>query len=138
MNIDNSKDRLVDVFFYGLYMDEEILKLKSVIPRNQRKALIDGYKLRIGKMATLLRDNNSQVSGLVYSLTHKEIDLLYKDSNLTEYVSEAISALIDDRYVCVLCCNLLNPPLDEEFNSEYYEKLKICMKKYNFTIPKNV
>ena len=42
MNIDNSKDRLVDVFFYGLYMDEEILKLKSVIPRNQRKALIHG------------------------------------------------------------------------------------------------
>lgn len=52
--MDNSNQRLNDVFFYGLYMDEEILKSKNVEPRNKRIAVVYDYKLRIGKMATLL------------------------------------------------------------------------------------
>jgi len=36
-------------------MDEEILKSKGVVIRNQRKAYIDSYALRIGNLATLMR-----------------------------------------------------------------------------------
>ena len=53
--MDNSENRLVDVFFYGLYMDEEILLKKGVKIRNQRKAYVKDFVLRVGKMATLLR-----------------------------------------------------------------------------------
>ena len=40
--MDNSKDRLLDVFFYGLYMDEEILKSKNVNPRKKRESISPG------------------------------------------------------------------------------------------------
>ena len=39
--MDNSINRLHDVFFYGLYMDEEILKSKNIPIRNQRSGYIE-------------------------------------------------------------------------------------------------
>jgi len=55
--MDNSINRLHDVFFYGLYMDEDILKSKGITIRNQRSAYVDNYELRIGDLATLLRSS---------------------------------------------------------------------------------
>jgi len=137
--MDNSKNRLHDVFFYGLYMDEEILKSKGVSLRNKRVAFANGYKLRIGKMATLLRDENSKAYGLVYSLTQDEVEKLYISSGLTEYVSESLLLNLNDgELIASLCCNLINPPSEDEKNEEYYEKLVKCMKKYNLPIPKDV
>jgi len=137
--MDNSNKRLNDVFFYGLYMDEEILKSKKVEPRNRRVAVAGGYTLRIGKMATLLRDDKSKVHGLVYSLTHHEIDTLYAKAGLTEYVAEAIMVELEDgSFLATLCCNLLNPPADNESNDEYHKKLLLCMEGYGLPLPLKV
>ncbi len=133
--MNNSKSRLVDVFFYGLYMDEEILLSKGVEIRNQRKACVKDYVLRVGKMATLLRDKNKETHGLVYELTHKEIDILYKDSGLNEYVSEAILLQVDNKSIPALVCNLITPPLEDDKNEAYKEKLITCMNKYNLPLP---
>ena len=136
--MDNSKNRLQEVFFYGLYMDEEILKSKGVTPRNPRTGKVDGYKLRVRKMATLLRVENCEAYGMVYSLTYDEINKLYRDSGLIDYVAESINVQTNDTLVPSLCCNLLNPPLDDESNEEYFNKLKICMEKYNLLVPTEV
>ncbi|AOO64243.1 gamma-glutamylcyclotransferase family protein [Sulfurospirillum halorespirans] len=133
--MDNSGHRLHEVFFYGLYMDPEILTSKEVTPRNPRIATVKGYKLRIGKLATLLRDENSKASGIIYSLTHDEIDKLYKDSGFLAYVPESLTATTkDNATLSVLCCNLRVPPATGENNPEYLEKLTACMKKYNVPI----
>lgn len=136
--MDNSKDRLHKVFFYGLYMDEEILKSKGVNPRNKQLVKAENYRLRIGKMATLLRDNSSEVYGIVYSLTYEEIDKLYKDLGLVEYVAEVVlvQTLEDKKEMATLCCILLNPPRDKEFNDVYVESLLKCMEKYKLPLPK--
>jgi len=137
--MDNSNQRLNDVFFYGLYMDEEILKSKGVEPRDKRKALVNGYELRLGNMATLLRKENAKAYGMVYSLTHEEIDILYKNSGLTQYVNEALMVELEDKSsIVTLCSVLLDEPKVDERNDEYYQKLVSCMKKYGLEIPKNV
>ncbi|RXJ98937.1 gamma-glutamylcyclotransferase [Arcobacter sp. CECT 8989] len=134
--MNNTKERLHKVFFYGLYMDEEILKSKGVEPREKILACAKGYKLRVGKMATLLRDENSNAYGIVYSLTYEEIDKLYKDSGLTNYVAEAVMVKTEDKeQVATLCCILLNPPAENESNYTYFESLVKCMDKYNLPIP---
>ncbi len=137
--MDNSKQRLHDVFFYGLYMDEAILKSKNVEPRNKRIGVADGYELRVGTMATLLRKNNAKAYGIVYSLTHDEIDTLYVKAGLTAYVSEVIMVKLENgSSIATLCSNLLVPPEDDESNDEYYKKLLICMQTYGLTRPKKV
>ncbi len=53
--MDNSKNRLHKVFFYGLYMDEEILKNKGVKPREKILACAKGYKLRVGNYGYIVK-----------------------------------------------------------------------------------
>lgn len=121
---DNSPDRLQDVFFYGLYMDPDLITSRGGRPRFPRKARTHGYALRIGKLATLLRRTGASVGGIVYGLTHKEIDLLYRGAGLVQHVPEAILAETHEgATIPVLCFNLHIPPGNEETNPEYSEKL---------------
>ncbi len=134
--MDNSRNRLNTVFFYGLYMDPEILEAKGVEPRNPRKAVAKGYRLRIGNMATLLREANAEAQGIVYELTHDELNALYWGSGLEAYVAEAIEVETETHEnLPVLCCNLLVPPTEGESNADYLGKLVQCMKKLGVNPP---
>lgn len=131
-SFDNSSIRLHDTFFYGLYMDPDILRSKGVEPRLPRKASAPGYQLRIGKMATLLRvpEAEAEAHGMVYALTHAEIHTLYWGSGLDAYVAEAVLVKTEQGDIlATLCCNLLQPPADHESNPEYRDKLKACLQK---------
>ena len=46
--------RRIDTFFYGLFMDIDILREADVTPVNPRRAYVDDFVLRIGQRATLL------------------------------------------------------------------------------------
>lgn len=134
--MDNSEKRLNYVFFYGLYMDPEILKSVNVEARNPRKAVANGYRLRIGNKATLLRDENGKTHGIVYELTHDEINRLYWGAGLDSYVAEALSVDTDiGERLSVLCCNLLTSPESGESNPEYTERLFLCMKRLGVPAP---
>jgi hypothetical protein len=122
---DNSAARLHDVFFYGLYMDPDLIKGKGASPRNPRKASVRGFALRVGKKATLLRQAGAVTQGMIYALTHGEIDALYRGAGLTEHLPEALLADLESgEKIPVLCCNLLNPPGPEESNPDYIAKLQ--------------
>jgi hypothetical protein len=56
-------DRRVDGFFYGLYMDLEILREAGVAPASPRRAYVDGFALRIGQRATLLPSAGARAYG---------------------------------------------------------------------------
>jgi len=133
---DNSRNRLIDVFFYGLYMDPEILKARGVEPRNPRTAVARGYRLRVGKMATLLREEHAEAHGIVYRLTHDELNALYRGAGLEAYVAEALEVETQTRdRLAVLCCNLLVPPGEDELNPEYLDKLNRCMNRLGVPVP---
>ena len=117
-------------------MDPEILKAKGVVPRNPRKAVAKEYQLRVGGMATLLREANSEAHGIVYELTHDELDALYWGAGLVAYVAEAIAVETEsNEKLTVLCCNLLVPPAEDESNPEYLGKLIQCMKRLKVNPP---
>jgi len=125
----NSENRLHEVFFYGLYMDPDILLQKGVEPRNPRIGCVDNYKLRIGNRATLLRSPGSTAYGIVYSLTHSEIQSLYWDAGLHEYAAEVVMVKLGNESIAALCCNLAVPPGAEESHPDYESQLNSAMKK---------
>jgi len=134
--MDNSINRLHDVFFYGLYMDEEILKSKNISIRHRRSGYIDNYALRIGHLATLIRSENSRACGMVYAMTQKEIVSLYEGLGLDAYATEALlCTLSNGSNIAVLCKNLTEAPKEDESNDIYLSKLKSCMAKYGLTVP---
>ena len=136
--MDNSHNRLQDIFFYGLYMDDGILHDRGVAARNKRVAVAEGYRLRIGNNSTLLRKTGSRAYGVVCSLRHDEIHRLYAGCGLDQYVPEAVLVKTDGRYIPALCFVLLHPPSDNRIDKPYFQRLAACMKRYGMPIPGKV
>jgi hypothetical protein len=120
------ESRTIDVFFYGLFMDAEMLRANGLHPTNGRQACVSGLALRIGRRATLVPDPTRSVHGFVFGLSHQEVDRLYAEPSVSAYRPEAVIAQLADRScVPALCFNL--PPSSEtdEANPEYAEKLRM-------------
>jgi hypothetical protein len=118
--------RLIDVFFYGLFMDAEALRANGFHPVNCRQACVSGMALQIGHRATLIPDPAGRVYGVVMGLSHQEVERLYAEPSVAAYRPEAVMAqLVDRSSVPALCFNL--PPSDApvEANPEYAEKLRV-------------
>jgi hypothetical protein len=125
--------RKIDIFFYGLFMDENLLHSKGVTHPNLRLASLTEYQLRIGSRATLVPAKSSQVLGLVASLTHNELDRLYSEPSLQAYKPEAVLVHLsnaDD--LPALCFNLPEPPSTAEGHAEYADKLRTLARRLNF------
>ena len=115
----------MDVFFYGLFMDPEVIRAKGLNPENIRKASAPGLALRIGQRATLTKAPDSRTHGMLMALTPDEIDLLYSEKSVSTYRSEAITVeLTDGSQVSALCFNLPRVPGPDEANPEYALKLR--------------
>lgn len=117
--------RRIEVFFYGLFMDADLLRAKGAHPLNLRTASVPGFALRIGQRATLSPSPGARVYGVLMQLPHEEIDRLYSDVSVSAYRPEAVDAeLSDGTRVPALCFNLVIPPGSDEANSEYATRLR--------------
>jgi hypothetical protein len=119
------ESRTIDVFFYGLFMDAELLRANGLHPTNGRQACVSGMALRIGRRATLVPDPARSVYGFVFGLSHDEMERLYAEPSVSAYRPEAVIAQLADRScIPVLCFNLPPSNETEEANPEYAEKLR--------------
>src|SRR5262245_50622376 len=118
-------DRSLDAFFYGLFMDVDILQENQVTPVNPRPAYVEGFSLRIGKRATLLPTPGGRAFGMLISLTHRELEKLYTGPGLEQYRPEAVLVkTLAGEIAAALCYNLPAAPLPEERNPEYAVRLQ--------------
>jgi gamma-glutamyl AIG2-like cyclotransferase len=122
--------RRAEVFFYGLFMDEELLRAKGLKPETIELAAVDGLALRIGQRAALVPSSGGRVHGLVMSLTLAELDRLYSDPSVQAYQPQAVLAqLAGGGTIAALCYNLARPPAPTERNPEYAAKLRAVAQK---------
>jgi hypothetical protein len=80
------------VFFYGLFMDGDVLWQKGLSPRDFKLARVEGYGLRIGERATLEVSETEQVFGSIMKLRTEELKLLYGEESVADYVSVRLTA----------------------------------------------
>ena len=80
------------VFFYGLFMDEDLLKEKGLNPESPRLAQVIGYGLRIGERATLEKSAGERAYGCVIELGEAELDHLYAEASVADYIPESLTA----------------------------------------------
>ncbi len=67
----------VPAFFYGSYMDPEILRRYGAHPGAGQRATLRGWRVGFTPHANLIASQPDQVSGMLYELPHAELDLLY-------------------------------------------------------------
>ncbi|MDA0708478.1 MAG: gamma-glutamylcyclotransferase [Proteobacteria bacterium] len=73
------------VFFYGLFMDPELLVAQGYYPIEHQIAQLNHYRLHLGERATLIPDQNSSVWGSIMTLSQNELDKLYTAPTVKDY-----------------------------------------------------
>jgi len=115
---DNDAERTFDVFFYGLNMDAGVLLSKGVTPRDARVAFIDGHMVKLGEKAMLLRSPKGRAYGMLFRLTHGEMDELYK--GLDDYRAEPFQAVCaNGRAVVAISMVHVSPHIHAQQDPEY-------------------
>jgi hypothetical protein len=126
-------ERRIAAFFYGLFMDQEILRESQIEAMNPLRAYVEGYALRIGRRATLVPSPGARTYGIVFELTHDELEKLYSTPGLEQYRPEAILVRsMDGDSLPALCYNLQEAPRPGEANSEYAARLQAVLGKLGF------
>ena len=126
-------DRRIDAFFYGLFMDIDILRESKVTPVNLRRAYVDDFALRIGQRATLLPSAGARAYGMLVALTHAELQRLYTAPGLDHYRPEAVLAQsLEGQPAPALCYNLHEAPRPDARNPEYAARLQRILRKLEF------
>src|SRR2546425_11457628 len=104
-------DRRIDAFFYGLFMDVDVLRESKGTPSNPRRAYVADFALRIGQRATLLPAAGARAHGMLIALTHRELGRLYTAPGLEQYRPEAVLAPTPRGIIVpALCYNLREAP----------------------------
>jgi hypothetical protein len=125
--------RKINVFFYGLFMDEALLQAKGITSPDLRVASVPGFQLRIGNRATLVPIPSGRVFGLVASLSHSELERLYSEPSVQAYRPEAVLAhLVNGVILAALCFNLVESPSFNERNPDYATKLRALAERLHF------
>ncbi|MDM3872483.1 gamma-glutamylcyclotransferase family protein [Porticoccus sp. W117] len=126
-------ERRINGFFYGLFMDADLLRESQIVPENPCPAYVDDFELRIGQRATLVPAAGARSYGMVFALTHDDLDKLYSAPGLEHYRPEAVLACsLDGEEIPALCYNLEEAPGDDEVNSEYAKRLRTVLEKLGF------
>jgi hypothetical protein len=126
-------DRRIDAFFYGLFMDIDVLRESGVAPVNPRRAYVDGFAPRIGQRATLVPSAGGRAYGMLFGLTHAELERLYAAPGLDQYRPEAVLAQpMEGTPVPALCYNLRQAPRPDERNPGYAARLQHVLGKLGF------
>lgn len=99
--------REIWTFFYGSYMNFDVLKEVDLMPERWEVAKLYGFDIRIQPRANLIRSDQHCVYGIIAAATHEELQRLYAHAQgvLGEvYLPEAVLIeTLDGKWLPALC-----------------------------------
>ena len=98
------------VFFYGLFMDRDLLTGQGLNPGMVGRAVLADYRLHIGERATLIPASGRRAYGVVMTLTDDEADALYAEPSVQAYTPEPVRAELLDSSEEITCDCYNLPP----------------------------
>ncbi|MEP1096047.1 MAG: gamma-glutamylcyclotransferase [Cyclobacteriaceae bacterium] len=122
----------MEVFFYGLFMDVDILLKNGIKPSNPRKGILDDYALKIGNRASLVPCQNEKSYGIVMTVDTNAIHNLYAETSVADYVPEEVNIIINTNDAITATCYNLPSELLTETNGSYAIALHKLAKKEGF------
>jgi hypothetical protein len=121
--------RQVTIFFYGLFMSEDVLRQQGLSATHPRMAELPGFDIGIGRRASLYPKADASVWGVAYDLPPDEIARLYGEPSVRDYRPEAVLARTrSDEPFAALCYNL-NPMPQDPPNPAYIADLLALAKQ---------
>ena len=122
-------------FFYGSYLNLEVLREIGIRPWVWETAHLRGFDIRIAPRANLVPSDTGTVYGIVATLTHAELDRLYahaKEVLGETYLPEAVlvhtDSGVDRPALCYISHDMIERPPDEA----YVERIVGPARQYGF------
>lgn len=125
----------VSVFFYGSYINSDVLKQVNFIPESYEAAKLSGFDIVIRPLANLVRSDKDCVYGILTSGTHEELENLYAHARNvlgSAYLPEAVLVETSDgKFKPALC--YISPGIEEkQAENDYIDRIVNPAKKYGF------
>jgi hypothetical protein len=119
------------IFFYGLFMDPELLINDGYSPSHIQIVCLNKHRLEIGSRATLIPDKNNETWGTIMTLSNAELNKLYSTSSVKDYHTISVSCaslkgtIIDaETYILPL-----DYPFDPAKDTNYAKQLLLIYNK---------
>jgi len=126
----------VEVFFYGSYINFDVLSEAGIDKRPFVTGQISGLELRIAPLANLVKNEHGTAFGILTRLTHEELERLYSDHALKilggEYLPEAVIVHAADLKFYPALCYLAPQMLESRADPEYVDRILIPSLEYGF------
>ena len=122
----------MEIFFYGLFMDQDILVKNGISPSNPRKGYLNNYTLKIGNRASLIQCEKEKAYGIIMTVNDEEIINLYAEKSVAEYIPEKVEVVTETNEHLTATCYNLPVELLTGTNQSYAKSLHELAKKLNF------
>ena len=128
-------EKLIEGFFYGLYMDPDLLRGINVNPVDPRPAYLANRQIDFKGLVKVITKPDQKVWGMLIKLTKSDIEAMYSVEAAKVYSSESVLAILDDGHSIQATC--YNLPINEqaELNRDYINKLLPILKKLSLPAP---
>ena len=91
-------------FFYGSFMNLDVLKQGGFVPERYEVAKLSGFDICIRPLATLVHSDQHCVHGIVALGTHKQLRRLYSQDWVGNYLPEPVLVeTLDGKWRAALC-----------------------------------
>ncbi|WP_272152105.1 gamma-glutamylcyclotransferase [Tenacibaculum aiptasiae] len=122
----------MEIFFYGLFMDKDILIKNGINPSNPRKGYLNNYTLKIGNRASLIPHKNEKAYGIVMEVAKEEIIKLYNEESVADYIPVKVKVTTESNEHLAATCYNLPIELLTGTNKLYSKSLYELAKKLSF------
>lgn len=122
-------------FFYGSYMNFDVLSEVQYTPRKWETARLSGFQILILPRANLVRSDQHSVYGIVATGTHAELGRLYahaRDVLGETYVPEAVLAETGEGKFRLALCYICPQMAPRAASIDYVDRIVISARKYGF------
>ena len=129
------KQPRVWTFFYGSYINLNVLNEVDLVPEQYEVARLNGFDIQIRPLANLVRSDQHCVYGILTAATHDELKRLYTHAEHVlggVYLPEAVLAVtLDRKWRSALC--YISPSMDAEpAANDYIDRIVGPAKEYRF------
>lgn len=113
----------VEAFFYGLYMDPDLLNSLGFNPSQPVVACVESYALDLRGPAKIIPSQGSTVWGTLMTLPASDLDAMYAFDTTKHYKPEKVTVKTVEGSVVSACCYNLPVNSSGTINKDYLEKL---------------
>ncbi len=122
----------VRVFFYGSFINKDVLAASGFVPGNVETARVWGFDIRIAPLANLVRSDRHCVYGIVCETTHAELDRLYGQDWVACYLPEAVIAETAGGGLVPALCYIAPSPAAAPAASGYIDRIVTPAREHGF------